>query len=1851
MPLDAAHRGYMYQDILSAYLVAHEIAQENLDSKFIFDKKKTPQDVPDKFDDITVYKKNETSFYQVKYSDSENEHSLEKEDFSTVAKHDLALWNLFASWKELKSENSKFYVLLSWQPPLDSDKICDVIEIDTVIKPIFPNAICYRFNIDKLWPEATGVISSWKSLKSESQSIDRNEFKRFLASLSIQLNLPKLSSSLTRGLEKELCNEIIKIGIGIYPNERLEVKDVANSFWTYVIQERSKTKKKKDDEKITCYDFCKRAKIELNHGAVPEEFPIDKKELIKTDGRLNQIKTSLAKSSRLVVTGEPGTGKSWLIENLKTDLHDTTVIRHYCYTSLSEDSEIFTKRVTKDAMIGSLIAQLDMQIGGFDIQNKKFASDIDSLNERLNQVDKKLLLIIDGIDHVWRTYQKIKGYLSENEETILEIINQINSTNQNISILVLSQPIDQLSILTTFDKIELVPIDEAFVVQSLQKQKIKNIRISEAPLSRLVLQKSNGNALYCKYLINAISKKLDDAEKILKAFPAYDNNLKTYYTYLLSTLLENDDVCYILCGADYSITKKELEDITGNGKYVTDTLSSLSPVLRFSQNFGYSIYHESFKRFLINHLLSNGVDINKKVYKPLIEWYKEKNFFEDNKAYSHLLKLYFEVEDYKSILDTIDFDFISKSLFFGRPLKYISDNIAIQTAALEFGGSLEQCIIINEQKRDIDKFDYIDSDIWYSYCRALKLLNGQNCVDQFLWNEKKDLLELKDLYQLYTKFALEIEGVVHWDLFPKVDLSNNDKLIPNIAIKLLDLKDYKRFDEFSILVFKKCDYETIDRFENAVEWWCLKHGSDWKLSTKKYLKEFNKRRTTTISLQECIELITCEKFHYSDDWKKYIDFIPGILKKTPLKEIQACIASLENYNWFRNWVIYYINLCLLEEKECTFSELKNAFAYLVKDKEPFKGKPRTCDLYKQTEFIHQSIYRGLLLCKNKKEQQECCELLSQLINLTTSLQGSRGGPLTSDAYLDIISEFSGNDFILSKYENVELRNGLYDYSTKHYFDLCFYLLKDNKFDEGIKAFNNGIRTFLSNGNHKDRNLSNLLDCANIYNARFNSLDNDFWFDLYDMAYAVQCHTDRRDTSDYPTEVFKEYCNYNKGKALKLLITQLINHEGVSGYLEEDLLFILQNYSNFFSADEWYFILRTMPSIFDEDIILKAFDLRECISKNICSQFDNWLRSRPFCKLDFDKNGFSQQIIEKYSSVFNIVLPLEPKETYSKSSFDDVEIPFNASNTNEALDFFDKNYYRKGYEIPLIDFLRKQPTEDRKNFLFPFLLKNSYSGQKMLWISDLFEENTDEWIYSQVMMFLFSTDGWSKMITPEFLKVAYQKNPGLTKTILKESLCKLVANYSYYSWKLGCNLVIGLCEAGIEKDIIEPLFNILKKFVEYRLPDRNYDLINQDVLKALDGFSSHELVYSLLISRLTTLTTEKTQNILFSISNLLLSDKKSFIKPVVWALTENNELFPLHRALLLQFILENNITFDAEQKEKLKKLYPTEYFLENFYLENVVNCGNYIIPGNVPTLEFNESEDDKKLLYYINPNYIYLAQYVDIYSGSYSLFSKMMKEQSDLVHDYWLRAEKLFVRNVIPFNNLYKITNKYHKKQLEDASIYFPCAQFMEMDSNLLEYMQGALFVRPSNLVTPEKIYSNPSDKCIIDCLESNWEILAFSEHQITREDYKTKKYYSIGAFTKTDNQELFNSLKFDLELYFDDFGIEETKNNNPIMFNVFKDDLEHGEILFVSPFVIQSMNLQISTDFENGLRAIDKSGKEIIKFIQWKEEYFGSASNGLEYPKKFGQAVLIKKDKLKNLFDLYNNELEMKSFALPANDD
>ena len=53
-----------------------------------------------------------------------------------------------------------------------------------------------------------------------------------------------------------------------------------------------------------------------------------------------------------------------------------------------------------------------------------------------------------------------------------------------------------------------------------------------------------------------------------------------------------------LSGVDFSLLKEELQLITGNGILVDKHLSLLLPILKYSAVYGYSIYHESFKRYL-----------------------------------------------------------------------------------------------------------------------------------------------------------------------------------------------------------------------------------------------------------------------------------------------------------------------------------------------------------------------------------------------------------------------------------------------------------------------------------------------------------------------------------------------------------------------------------------------------------------------------------------------------------------------------------------------------------------------------------------------------------------------------------------------------------------------------------------------------------------------------------------------------------------------------------------------------------------------------------------------------------------------------------------------------------------------------------------------------------------------------------------------------------------------------------------------------------------------------------------------------------------------------------------------------
>ncbi len=89
----AIHEGYEYQDYFTVSIILQLMIRQT-DAEIIIDRKDFSGD---KFDDLKVKTPNNTTEFQIKYSDDESSHKLTKDDFSNGNGHDTALCDLFVS--------------------------------------------------------------------------------------------------------------------------------------------------------------------------------------------------------------------------------------------------------------------------------------------------------------------------------------------------------------------------------------------------------------------------------------------------------------------------------------------------------------------------------------------------------------------------------------------------------------------------------------------------------------------------------------------------------------------------------------------------------------------------------------------------------------------------------------------------------------------------------------------------------------------------------------------------------------------------------------------------------------------------------------------------------------------------------------------------------------------------------------------------------------------------------------------------------------------------------------------------------------------------------------------------------------------------------------------------------------------------------------------------------------------------------------------------------------------------------------------------------------------------------------------------------------------------------------------------------------------------------------------------------------------------------------------------------------------------------------------------------------------------------------------------------------------------
>ena len=1854
--LNSAHQGYIYQDIIGAYFVAQELANGKGSTRFHFDYKKTSDKVLDKFDDLTIYYEGTTSFFQIKYSNDVHQHVLTKQDFSASSSYDLALFDLFETWKALHNPGCKWRICLAWDKPLSEDPIQIVLDPLPDSESCLPGTSCYQFNCDALWPEDGEVLSSWRALKAKSKTLDRTEFKAFLDCLVIEVNCPKstLLQEYSQGLEKLIARTIERIGIGTYPNDHLTVRQVAESLCTIVKRRRATN----DSTPISCDTIAQEITIIQSHGGIEQKFTIDENVLIATPNRVDQVVSVLNRHRSVILTAEPGAGKSWFIENLQNHLQKTTqIVKHYCYIALEDPLAL--KRITVNVLYGSLITQIlenNEDLGHY--MTRRYASNLEQLNILLGKIKKKTLLIVDGIDHIWRVYQKNRGGLTEDETKIIQALSQLDFSNSNVSILIVSQPIDQLTELTPFYHFTLAQLTESFVEELLDKHAVPNIEVEEVPLAKVIHEKSNGNALYTKYLIDhAVINKAHTSFEWIAALPPYEFNLTGYYQYLYEQIQGDTRIPFALCGADFSVTETELQEITHLGGLVTTQLGCLKPILRYKPSVGFSIYHESFKRFVIDTINTQGASIEHLIYRPLIAWLETHSFFESTKAYGHLLKLYYEVEVYDAIIKTISVDFLDNSLYNAQPFHRILQNHNLQKAVLQNIEDFVPMIIIAEQMKIIYEIEHnINDQVLIKYLKAVQKIHGEEAMYRVLWDEEHLLVNTKDALRFLANQAYQGKHVVHWSIVPSLSTIPYD-ILGLIAVRSLHTKQYEKFESLIKNIYDDPKHQdALGGILDEIEWWRLYFGDEWIKNTPYFQSILAKFKPSVSTLEQAIKFVVeNDKYHLDDEWKQVFHDIVLLTKKACKDEIDSAISALSQYNWFRNWLIYLIKITDFSQRDYSSEELIDAFSYLVRNLEPFEGKPRACDLYKQIPFIRKSFHQGLLLCSgNEGLLTQCCKLLEKVTNITTSLQRSFSGPLTDEAFLEIITYYLPGKCVIEKYEKYYKPLG----SRRYYSDVAevafeySHVLSCAGRDDDAKAkYLEGIQALTAYGVRKDRTFSEVLYCSVPYQQTYGTLKVDWFYDLYRLAMGVVTHTDGKSTNSYPIEWFNEFVKVYPDEALKFLISKTIENNEATWYEEDEFYSILEEHALLFNPTQWFLLCRSLPLSSSNKILANGLAVIDQIEGKLQNAYLRWLKSIPLLVQAEEGTKYSQEIATQFEEQFSISIELKEKNKLTEDSYSNKtsqsSSPFSTTSIDEALAFLETNMLTEDHATNLQQFFVSITNWEKKKEILRQVAKSFRPGSDIgNWVEDLFESGSQEWLYFNVCLFVFVKDGWYHGLHYiNYLKRAYKLNPVETIRMLKEILGYSLSGGGY-TGNISCNLIKGLSEIQLDETKVQDLLQLTYQIIKRRLPHPPDSKINISVYQGLEGFSRDEIVVALLIARLKTLTTEKTQGIIWSLTFIALSAPKTLLQPYLWAFSNHAFLLPIHRAVLLQILkafVDKKLIPD-ELIGQLISTYPTGFFLEDQYIRSFIDYRIELDASSQKSIQLPAHNLDKGFFTYIHPKYGTLADYFGPLKGTYNAYAYQRDKISKEHERYYMRPEQVMTPIVSNANAAYKIVNSQFYRSLKKLTYRHGPSYTCNLGFCLAEIIiqVGSLTRRPSYLLTPKKFPLFEVREASSAIKHEGWITLALKERELCGESFKKKQNCNSSLVLTCGEKpvkggDFYAKYLFNFNRYVKN-NINKSPFEKPICTISIVDSLEKIDLVYLSPFVIKELDLIIDSNIHKGFQARNNDGEVIVKMLSWKEDYYGSVSDGTEVPRIKGVAVMIREDYYDRLLSLYSKD-------------
>lgn len=1140
----AIHEGYEYQDYFTVSVIL-ELILHNIDAEITIDRKDFNGD---KFDDLKVKAANVITEYQIKYSDKENAHLLTKADFSNGNGHDTALSDLFSSWmnRKMSNENTTIKLCLAWGKPVDND------EINKFLLPICDQSLpfetlAYKFDGNAFWPENGKPPKLWKKFNADIQAkqINRDDFLDFCSELTILLELPKASLDMDNAgeLENTLSKQAEKLGVGIYPNEKLSCNDVIYRLATEVKRARA-IGNILDTKKI-----IGRLGFIIDYGKFDQRFPVDSSHLVVLDEEIEQIQKLILDSKRVILSGNPGSGKSWIVDEFieKLENDGKKVIHYNCFHSLQDINGL--KRIQVNSLYGNLVSQLIERFPEMSgKKNTAFGADKAELENLFNLIEEDFFVVIDGVDHIDREYELHKDQIAYSET---EIINELLNIEfpENSFVLISSQPIDDLQ--KFIEKRYCIHNKEPWKAeQALHLMTTYNVPEDEIivddkslSLSDYLISKSQGNALYLNYILRQL-RNGPISKDLIDSIPGYDVDLANYYEYLCSRIHNNRTV-NALCAAEFYLSVDDLVEITGDGEYVDQDLSILHPLLLENiLSGGYSIYHESFRRYILAELKNKKVNIERNVYGLLADWLEEKPFFEFDKSFYYLTELLYRLNRDQRNLSLIDIEFVRKAVAEGYSRKHIKNNLNCIIRSAGRAKDLVALVTAGELLAMLDDLNEFEST-GEEYFQAICDIKGSSRLNQIMQIDGKPTYN-PSVGLLACYITSKAGTMPWWEIYLDTDAKefsvenakyyfryyldkHGVEVIPNLMMAVEKEEKSIQSELLSSAYNEIKDYISAEEITLIAKENNYKHWKDFISYIENGYLAFNGNMEEACREWESIKALSMPGREDVETFERFFSHIFHLIKEGDCNLAHQIKNECNGINWFYNWITYSINIAELYalkerlESEMICQKALTCIELLLADTDVFKGKPRTCDLYFLQSQLTKSYEQALNLIRENgglTDFERGLSLFEELrIKTATFLDGSPIGPLTDSEFLNIISRCLTNEnleivkpFLKRILERIE-SNEVYDSiaaSKLRYVSL----ISRYDYTEAVDFFALCTHYLVAYGYHKDTILNELIDSYKVF---FNAAEGNTITErdeITKMAMAVWTHTDRRETKHF-----------------------------------------------------------------------------------------------------------------------------------------------------------------------------------------------------------------------------------------------------------------------------------------------------------------------------------------------------------------------------------------------------------------------------------------------------------------------------------------------------------------------------------------------------------------------------------------------------------------------------------------------------------------------------------------------------------------------------------------------------------------